>query len=260
VTAARSADGTTIAFETTGSGPPLVLIGGAFCDRHAKASGTPLAAHLASRFAVASYDRRGRGDSTDTPPWSLDREIDDLAAVIEAIGGRAAVYGISSGGLLAVAAASRGLPIDKLATYEAPVVRDDTRRPSRELAAELAALVTAGDRGAAAERFLTRVVGVPTPVIAGMRAQPFWRGLEAIAHTLAYDVEITAGALAIVDAATCVSVPAFVLCGTIGPPWIAEGSRELAAAMPRGEVRQLAGQTHDVDPAVLAPQLIDALG
>src|SRR5688572_4647987 len=111
----KSADGTAIAFETTGEGPPLILVGGAFCDRSAPASGTPLAALLAHRFTVLSYDRRGRGDSQNTPPWAIDREIEDLSALIAAAGGSAFVFGNSSGGLLALDAAARGLPIPKLA-------------------------------------------------------------------------------------------------------------------------------------------------
>ncbi|HEX3761832.1 MAG TPA: alpha/beta hydrolase, partial [Kofleriaceae bacterium] len=114
----RSADGTSIAFEVVGGGPPLILVGGAFCDRRAPTSGTPLATMLAHRFTVFSYDRRGRGDSGDTRPWAAEREVDDLAALIVAAGGAAAVFGNSSGGLLAFDAAARGLAISRLAIYE----------------------------------------------------------------------------------------------------------------------------------------------
>src|SRR4051812_26726028 len=123
----KSADGTSLAFETMGHGPPLILVGGAFCGRSAKASGTPLAAHLASHFTVRSYDRRGRGDSGDTPPYAVDREIEDLAALIEVGGAPALVYGMSSGAVLALEAATRGLRIAKLALYEPPLILEAER-------------------------------------------------------------------------------------------------------------------------------------
>jgi len=251
----RSTDGTSIAFETTGEGPPLILIGGAFNDRHAKASGTPLAALLAPHFTVFSYDRRGRGDSSDTPPYAIEREVEDLGAVIDEAGGRAFVYGISSGGLLALEAAVRELPIDKLALYEAPLVLDANRRPPESLAAELAALSAAGRRSEAAELFLTRVVGVPPQVIAGMKQTPMWRELEALAHTLSYDVRITAGAVALSERASSVHAPTLVLDGGASPPWMHDGSRRLAGAVPNGRYRTLEGQTHDVDLGVLAAAL-----
>lgn len=260
---ARSLDGTEIAYETLGAGPPLVLIGGAFNDRRGKASGTPLAKLLAGHISVTSYDRRGRGDSANTPiaPGEvLDREVEDLAAVITALGGRASLFGMSSGGLLAVAATTRshtlGIAIDRLATYEAPVVTNDAARPSLDLADEMRTLVSSGDRGEAAALFLTRVVGVPAPVVANMRHAPMWPGLEALAHTLPYDVEITASALTVVDAARGLTTPSLILAGDKGPPILADGTKLLAAALPHAELRILAGQTHDVDPAVLAAALV----
>jgi pimeloyl-ACP methyl ester carboxylesterase len=255
----ESADGTSIAFETTGAGPPLVLVGGAFCDRHAKAAGTPFAAHLARRFTVLSYDRRGRGDSGDTPPWTIEREVEDLAAILAAAGGRALVYGISSGALLALEAAVRGLPIDRLALYEPPIVLDPARQPSVRLADEVAALAASGRRSEAAELFLTRAVGTPAPAVAGMKQLPMWRGLEALAHTLGHDVRISAGALALVERAASLRTPTLLLVGGASPAWIHEGVRKLAAALPDGRYRSLDGQIHDVDPAVLAGVLIEEL-
>jgi pimeloyl-ACP methyl ester carboxylesterase len=256
----QSADGTSIAFESAGKGPPLILIGGAFCDRRAKASGTPLAALLSSHFTVFSYDRRGRGDSSDTPPYAVEREVEDLAALIAAAGGRASLYGISSGGLLAAEAAARALPVDKLALYEPPIVLDASRRPSESLATELADLAAAGKRSDAAELFLTRVVGVPPPVVAGMKQAPMWRGLEALAHTLSYDVRITSGAPALLARASSIRAPLVVLDGSGSPPWMHDGALALAAAVTSGRTRTLEGQTHDVDPAVLAAALKELLG
>ncbi|MDB4954948.1 MAG: alpha/beta hydrolase fold protein [Myxococcales bacterium] len=251
----RSADGTFIAFESAGKGPPVILVGGAFNDRRAKASGTPLAELLSSQFTVFSYDRRGRGDSTDTPPYAIEREVEDLAALIANAGGSAALYGMSSGGLLAAEAAVRVVGVTKLALYEPPVVLDASRRPPESLATELAELAATGRRSEAAELFLTRVVGVPPPVVAGMKRAPMWRGLEALAHTLSYDVQLTAGAPALIDRASSIRAPTLVMDGSASPPWMHEGTRALAAAVPAGHHRTLDGQTHDVDPAVLATAL-----
>jgi pimeloyl-ACP methyl ester carboxylesterase len=151
----RSADGTKIAFETTGEGAPLILVGGAFCDRHAKASGTPFAALLAPHARVISYDRRGRGGSTDTRPYAIEREIEDLSALLGEVGA-ASLYGISSGGVLAIEAALRGLPISGVVAYEPPLIVDAAQRPPESVAVELEALSAAGRRSEAAELFLTR--------------------------------------------------------------------------------------------------------
>jgi len=254
-----SADGTKIAYETRGTGPALILIGGAFCDRRAKAAGLPLAELLAPSFTVTSYDRRSRGDSTEASPWSIEREVEDLAALIAAAGGTAHLYGISSGALLAVEAAVRGLSVAKLALYEPPIVLDSERRPSDAFAAQLAEHASTGRRGDAVELFLTRVVQVPAPAIAGMKKSPMWSGLEALAHTLAYDIRLTANAPALVDRAAGLQTPLALWNGGASPPWMHEGARALAAAVAHGETRTLAGQTHDVDPRVLAPALVEWL-
>ena len=255
----KSADRTQIAYETIGTGPALILIGGAFCDRNAKAAGLPLAELLAPHFSVVSYDRRGRGDSNEASPWSIDREVEDLAALIDAAGGKASLYGISSGALLAVDAAVRGLPVAKLALYEPPIVLDPERRPSEAFASQLAELSSTGRRGEAVELFMTRVVQVPPPAIAGMKKSPMWSGLEALAPTLAYDIRLTANAPAAIDRAAGLAAPLAVWNGSASPPFMHEGARALAAAVAHGETRTLAGQTHDVDPRVLAPALVEWL-
>ncbi len=155
----RSADGTSIAFETTGDGPPLILVGGSFCDRSAPTSGTPLAALLAHRFTVLSYDRRGRGDSEDTAPYAIEREVQDLSALVTAAGGSAFVFGNSSGGLLALDAAARGLTIPKLVLYEPPVILDASRAKYFEaLAKQLDQAAAEGRRSEAVELFFTKVM------------------------------------------------------------------------------------------------------
>lgn len=248
-----SKDGTKIAYETTGEGPPLVLVGGAFCDRRARASGTPLAQLLAPHFTVTSFDRRGRGDSTDTLPWSIEREVEDLAALIDVVAGpagrRASIYGISSGGLLALEALKRELPIASVATYEAPIVLDAKRRPSTDLADELAVLSSSGKRSDAAALFLVRVVGVPPPAIEGMKRAPMWPALESLAHTLSYDVQLAAGAVDLLEHLARARSPVFVIDGGASPPFMREGGAALAKALPNARHDTLEGQTHDVDPA-----------
>lgn len=256
---AVSADGARIAFETVGEGRPLVLVGGAFCDRHAKAAGTPLARLLADRFSVVSYDRRGRGDSTDVAPWSIARELDDLDAVIGANGGRAFVYGMSSGALIALAAAERGAAIDGLVLYEAPIVLDDAKRPSEDLARELDDLLRADRRSDAAALFLARVVGLPPGPIAGMKAAPMWAALERIATTLPHDVRLAAGAPDLLARAHAVETPTCTLSGEGSPTWMRDAARALGDALPNGHRRELRGQTHDVDPSVLADAIADVL-
>jgi pimeloyl-ACP methyl ester carboxylesterase len=252
----KSADGTAIAFETVGSGHPLILVGGAFCDRHARASGTPLAALLAPELTVFSYDRRGRGESGDTPRWSVERELEDLAALIEEAGGAAYVYGISSGAILALHAAVRHLPIPKLALYEPPLMLDANRlKPLENVAQELILATAAGNRPEAVEIFMTRVLQLPAGAVEQMRKSPVWPGLESLAHTLSYDVRITALGPALIAEAASVRPATLALHGEACPAWMREAICALAHALPSGSERVLSGQTHDVDPKILAATL-----
>src|SRR5258708_4960561 len=155
----HSQDGTPIAFNQSGQGPAIILVLGAFNDQ---ATGAPLAAHLSERFTVFNYDRRGRGDSGDTAPYAVDREIEDLEALIKEAGGSASVFGYSSGATLSLKAAARGLAITKLVLYEPPLIVDDSRpRPPQDLAAQISDLVLAGRRGEAGGLFQTLGVGIP---------------------------------------------------------------------------------------------------
>ena len=256
----HSADGTQIAYEAAGSGPPVILVAGAFCDRRARASGTPLAALLQGVTAY-SYDRRGRGDSTDTAPWAIEREVEDLAALIAAAGGRASIYGMSSGAVLTLEAAARGLALDKIALYEPPVaVKAEGRALPPGFAEELAQLCAAGQNGDAAALFLTRAVGVPEARVATMRAAPMWPGLERIAPTLPYDARLTADPTHALTLAPRIDARTLVLCGGESPGWLREGLTALAHALPNGAFQLLAGQTHDVAPEVLAPALSQFFG
>jgi pimeloyl-ACP methyl ester carboxylesterase len=255
-----SADGTILAYESTGDGSPLVLVGAAFCGRMASASGTPLAALLVHRFTVLSYDRRGRGDSTDSPPYAIEREVEDLAALIAAAGGSAYVFGNSSGGLLALDAVVAGLPIEKLALYEPPIVLDPERSKSFEvLASKLDEAVAEGRRDDAVELYFTQVAQMLAPAVAQMRKAPMWQGLEAIAHTLSYDLRITARGAARLERLSSMRVATLVLDGGASPPWMHDAARTLAEALPGSKHQTLEGQTHAVDIQVLANAL-EALG
>ncbi|WAL68883.1 alpha/beta hydrolase [Amycolatopsis cynarae] len=254
--AVTSADGTTIAYERRGRGPALVLVDGALCCRGAGPLG-PLAALLSERFTVHTYDRRGRGESADTPPYAVAREIEDLTAVIGEAGGNAYVYGISSGAALALAAAANGSGIIGLALYEPPFVAEvedvpgaaDYRRRLRELLA-------AGHGGDAVALFMAQV-GVPAPLIEGMRAQPGWAALEAIARTLAYDDEILGDGHLPRDLAAAVAVPTLVLAGGASPARLRGAAKAVAEAIPAARHRVLEGQTHDVAAEALAPVLAE---
>lgn len=257
----KSADGTSIAFETTGKGPPLILVGGSFCDRSAPVSGTPLAALLAHRFTVFSYDRRGRGDSEDTPPHAPAREVEDLAALITAAGGTAFVFGNSSGGLLALDAAVQGLAIPKLVLYEPPVILDAGRARSFEaLAKQLDEAVAGNRRAEAVELFFTKVMQMPEPVVAQMRRAPMWAGLEQLAHTLSGDLLLTARGPLRLEQVPAIRSATLVMDGGASPGWMREAIQTLARAIPNARHRTLEGQTHAVDPKALARAIEEFLG
>ncbi len=252
----KSADGTAIAFETDGAGPPLILVGGAFCDRGARSSGRPLAALLAPHFTVYSYDRRGRGDSEDQAEWSPQREIEDLAALIAAAGGPAFVYGMSSGALLAFAAALKQLPISKLALYEPPLMVDAQRAAAiAEVGQVLIAATAAQQRTRAVEIFMTQALQMPAAAVANMQKAPLWPGLEALSHTLSYDARICALGPSLLLQASEVRSRMLAVTGDAAPEWLRAASSKLVDAVPGAQQRTLAGQTHDVDIRVLAPVL-----
>jgi pimeloyl-ACP methyl ester carboxylesterase len=252
-----SKDGTPIAFEQSGDGPPVILVGSAFHDR----SGTaPLAAALAARCTVLNYDRRGRGDSGDTAPYAVAREVEDLQALIVQAGGAAAVFGHSSGATLALHAAAHGLAITKLALYEPPFLVDDSRlRPPADLPGQLAELIAAGRRGDAVELYQTKYVGMPQDVVAQLRHAPFRPALEAIAHTLVYDATIIGDLTLPTELVAKVATPTLVIDGENSMPMLRTAARVLAEVLPNGRPCTLAGQTHDISPQATAPVLLDFL-
>jgi pimeloyl-ACP methyl ester carboxylesterase len=248
----RSADGTSIAFERTGTGPALILVDAAACFRGFGPMGA-LAALLASQFTVFTYDRRGRGESGDTAPYAVDREVDDLQALIGAAGGSAMVYGFSSGAMLGLHAAARGLAIPRLALLEPPFEVDRPGAPP-DLAAELSGLVAADRRGDAVERFQT-AIGVPAEMIAGMRQSPSWPALEALAHTLVYDLTITASLSA--ARLSTITTATLVIDSEASDAGLRSSAQKVCDALPNGRRRSLKGQWHGVSAEDLAPALAE---
>ena len=252
-----SKDGTTIAYDRSGEGPTVILVGGALGDRSAAA---PLAALMAQQFTIIGYDRRGRGDSGDVAPYAVEREVEDIDALIRAAGGEAFVYGHSSGALLGLEAAAGGLAIAKLALYEPPFILDENNPPvPHSFAAQLNEMISSGRRGDAVAFFMATAVRVPAEMIAQMRTTPMWPGLEKVAHTLPYDIAVMEGRRADRPLTTApwtsAGLPTLVLAGGASPPWMQQAAREVAEILPNATYRVLKGQTHGVEPAVLAPLL-----
>ena len=255
-----SADGTKIAYERQGSGLPVILVDGALGYR-ALGFSKKLADELADRFTVYTYDRRGRGESTDTVPYSVQREVEDIEALIAVAGGSAHVYGISSGAALALEAANRGLPIDRLGLYEIPFVLDGSREPMDPHYREnLDRALADGDRGEAVKLFM-RLVGVPGPFVFVMRFMPAWSKLKASAHTLPYDQTVLgdtgSGKPLPADRTAGVKVPTLAIAGGKSPEWMRNAMLAVAEASPTAEYRTLEGQMHNLKAKALAPVLAD---
>jgi pimeloyl-ACP methyl ester carboxylesterase len=247
-----SRDGTEIAFDRIGQGPPVIFVSGGSVDRMSLAG---LAEQLSSDLTVLNYDRRGRGPSGDTQPYAIDREIEDIEAVVEAAGGEAGLFGSSSGAVLAMFAAGAGLPIMKLAMWEPPYMPEGVPTPPADQVEQYETMVAEGRRGDAVEYFMSRVVGMPQEFVAGARSQPWWGATEALAHTLAYDARIMGDYRIPTDRVANVKVPTLVIAGGADMPFMRDTAAALAEALPDGEARFLDGQGHDVDMTVLAPVL-----
>ena len=238
----RSTDGTMIAVDRSGQGPGLVLITGAFTDR---SSTKALASGLGERYTVYEFDRRGRGDSDKGGPYAIEREVEDLAAVIDAAGGSAYGFGHSSGGALALEAAARGVPLRAVVVYEPPF----TTGPNDDLADELDDLAAAGRNSEASERFLA--LFTPQPVIDQMKTGPYWAHMTAYASTLSHEVRLGNNGTVPADRLAKITVPVLALAGGDSPPWAREVANAIAEAVPNGQARVLADQTHGVADAVL---------
>jgi pimeloyl-ACP methyl ester carboxylesterase len=252
-----SRDGTTIAYERSGSGPALILIDGALCSR-AFGPSPKLASLLARDFTVYTYDRRGRGDSGDTQPYARTREVEDLAALIDAAGGSASLLGLSSGGALALHAAAAGLAIDRVVAYEPPYVDLDGSRGGAGYEVELRRLLARGHRGGAVTYFMRDMVGAPAVVTIVMRLMPWiWRKLVAVAHTLPYDAAVMTEFQIPRARFASIETPVLVLNGGKTDPRLKAAARALVETIPGAQHAELAGQTHNVNPGVLQAGIMD---
>jgi pimeloyl-ACP methyl ester carboxylesterase len=256
-----SKDGTAIAFDRIGAGAAVILIDGALCYRGIGQSGK-LANLMAQHFTVFTYDRRGRGASGDTAPYAVEREVEDIEALLSEAGGTASVWGISSGAVLALDAANRLKGIKKLALYEPPFIVDDSRSTTEGDWVRIGEAVAA-DRRSDAVRIFLKSVGVPGFFITLMRLMPMWSKLKAIAHTLPYDGAIVRdnqrGKPLPANRWASITVPALVMDGGNSPAWMRHGNQSLASALPNAQYRTLEEQTHMLKPKVHAPLLVEFL-
>lgn len=256
-----SKDGTAIACTKIGQGPALLLVDGALCYRDSGPNG-PLAELLSAHFTVFTYDRRGRGESDGGKPYAIEREVEDINALIGLAGGPVFLYGISSGAALALEAAKRLPSIRKLVLYEAPFVVDASRPPVPEdYASTSEKLLGADRRGAAVKHFMRKGVGLPAPVVAMMPMMPAWSKLKGVAHTLPYDTELTAkfqqGNPLPANYWSSAAMPILAVYGSKSPAWMKNGMKALANALPQAGVRVLEGETHIVKPRSLAPVIVE---
>ncbi|HET7855764.1 MAG TPA: alpha/beta hydrolase [Gaiellaceae bacterium] len=255
----RSKDGTPIAFDRVGEGPAVVLVGGAFSYR-AFPKMVELAELMADRFTVINFDRRGRGDSGDTEPYAVEREIEDLQALLDEVGGSASAWGWSSGAVLVLRAAAHGLELRRLALYEPPFMVDASHRlPPPDFAMRLAELTRAGRRSAAVRYYMRKGMGIPAPIVTLMRFTPFWSKLKAVAHTLPYDTAVMGDTMAGKPLSApewaSVTAPALVIAGEKSPTQLRQAAGALAAVLPNAEQHSLEGQSHNPSMPALAPVL-----
>jgi pimeloyl-ACP methyl ester carboxylesterase len=249
-----SRDGTSIAYRRRGDGPPVILVGGALSTA---ATEEPLAALLAPRFTVLTYDRRGRGSSGDSAQYALRREMEDLAAVADRAGGPVSVFGMLSGGALALEAQAAGLPVDLLAVYEPPYTPGAAGLLYKSrCTARLHRLLSIGDRNGAVELYLSRT-GVPDATIVRMQQSPMWSALEAVAHTLAYDDALLGNGAVPIERFASVTARTLAVCGGFSPTRVRDVTHTLARTLPRARHRTLTGQTRELAPQAIAPVLAD---
>jgi pimeloyl-ACP methyl ester carboxylesterase len=255
-----SKDGTQIAFDRVGAGPALLVVGGATATR---AAAQASAKYMGREFTVYNFDRRGRGDSGDTAPYTVEREIEDIEALIDDAGGSAFVMGHSSGAVLALRVAGKlGSKVKKLAIYEPPFIIDDSRPPlPADYVEHLNELIAAGRKAAALEYFMTVAVNIPAEYIESMKQSPMWESSVAVAHTIAYDGEIMGDTMwgdpASLEQFATITTPTLVMDGGESPSFMHNGAETLANILPNAQHRRLPGQDHGAADEVLTPALVE---
>ena len=252
----NSADGTVIAYDRAGDGPPLIVSVGAFCTRQTFVP----PGDLRQCFTVVTYDRRGRGDSGDTEPFAAEREYEDLAAVAAAAGPQPPfVFGHSSGAAIALRAAAAGLPVAGIAAYEAPFLSQDAPQPAVDPAGHIRELVSSGRRGEAVRFWMSEVVRLPGEMVAQMDGAPWVAALEPLTPTLPYDLAVSAGGVPAAELRK-ITAPVLILGGSNSPGWFRRSVAEQAAATPGARLKMLDGYDHNAPPEVITPILIDFFG
>ena len=257
-----SADGTRIAYDSYGNGPALILVGGALGYRKFKKF-EQIAAALSEHFTVINYDRRGRGDSGAAGPVSVQHEVDDIAALIQVVGGRASLWGWSSGGAVALRAAAADIGVESLAVYEVPFkTHPDAKYPTDDYGARLDQIVAAGDRTAAAKHFMRNGVGIPAPMVAVMSLVPMFRRFAANGHTLMFDYAALGdqnmhGSPLRAEEWATLTCPTLVAYGAKTVAGLKHASRALADVLPNATLRELPRQNHNVSPGAIVPVLAE---
>jgi len=257
-----SRDGTIIAFTKRGSGPPLIIVDGAFCYRE-NGPATELAMQLAQHFAVFTYDRRGRGESGDTAPYSVEREIEDLRAVAREAGAVPYVLGISSGGALILQAVASGVGVKEIALYEPPYLADGNGPRSFENEkSRLQSLIAAGDHSGAVSFFMSNVYGAPRAFVVAMPIlmPNAWRRNKLVVQTVPYDLTILDDRSVLNARSSSISVPTLVIGGEKSPEALRNAVDAVAAALPNARSRFLAGQDHNVSSRAVVPVLFEYFG
>ncbi|GAA0573117.1 alpha/beta hydrolase [Kribbella sandramycini] len=255
-----SADGTTIHFDVRGVGQPLIVVDGATAHPAVNPLNAELAELLQSEFRTYTYDRRGRGQSTDTAPYAVQREIEDIAALIEHAGAPAIVLGYSSGSLLALDTATADLPVSAVVMFEPPVVVDDSRPPlPTDYVEQLEAHIAAGNPDLAAELFMTAAVGLPPEMVAGIRQSPMWQPVVDVAHTISYDGRIMGTTMSgnplPTDRWSTVTAPVLVMYGQDTWPTLISGAQAVATHLPTATLLPVPGENHSTTPDALATAL-----
>lgn len=256
----KSKDGTSIAFSLSGRGEPLIMIDGAFC-RRTFGPMEKIAPYLVNDATVICYDRRGRGDSGDSTTYSVEREIEDIDALIREVGGQVNVFGMSSGGALAIKAVKYGLNIQKIAVYEPPFVTDgNEHKPPIDTIDKVKAILSQGDKSGAAKFYLTKVMGMPSFFYYIMRLLPMWTNMKEMATTLPYDAEIMGDFSLPENEIKDISIPLTVIGGDKSPKVLRTAVKAIGEVNKRAEVIILKNQTHNVNAQVVAPVLAKFFG